>query len=534
MKYFTTHESPITKSILLFILAVFTGWYLFFTPEKDTTNLPPVVTEKSYTFASSTTVPVHVSGIVEAVDSLTVRAETAGTIQAIYMHEGSTAHKGTLLTKIDSPVLASQVSLQNEYGVLANLSKKSFEASQADALARARMSATDSSLQKSLLEVRTDNRVQESSKQTLATLDSAVLSLVTTLDFVDSNRSLFSSESLQLHRDIVANLYSTNEPAFLSNGILYEVHSEEDIIRTLRELEKESAVDATVVAQLSQLVDSELSSLIDLLTLAETDFLDRQKVDPASTLYASYIGTRSNTIASLNALRSSHAGLATQLDTSTASRETALTTESLAKLAEESAGTQLGYANQITKQQSLVSNAELGVVYAGLSLTEATAPFSGIISKVHVENGEYVTQGTALFTLVGAGAREIRVSVPTVFLPLLQEGAPFTVDGEVVGRIQRFAPVMTNGNVEVFIEFSSYTYVAGEVLRGELLLESNDAHIVQIPRSHLFFNSQGPYVTYESGETSYVTILTDRGDFLYVALENKREEKIKLASSIHL
>ena len=69
----------------------------------------------------------------------------------------------------------------------------------------------------------------------------------------------------------------------------------------------------------------------------------------------------------------------------------------------------------IDEQAQSVARSNSEVLRAQLSLAYTQAPFAGVVSKVYVEDGEYVTPGTPLLELRGTGVYEVAVTVPAEF-----------------------------------------------------------------------------------------------------------------------
>ena len=78
--------------------------------------------------------------------------------------------------------------------------------------------------------------------------------------------------------------------------------------------------------------------------------------------------------------------------------------------------------------------------------TQVVAPFAGVISARHVNEGDLVTPGSALFTIVDPSTMRLEASVPAEALSMVRVGLPveFTVSGysnrKFTGRITRVNP----------------------------------------------------------------------------------------------
>lgn len=533
MNLFTTRSPYKVQFIITLALGTSILGYIFLTPEEGHTENVP--TQKAlYSIPASTTVPVRVSGIVEAVDTVIVRAQVGGTLKSLRVSEGTPVVQGALLSVIDAPVISSEIALQDAYGTLSVVAKEAAQTAQEQQTERNTYLAQDTSIQSTLRKQNDENRIQDSARLVLTNLNGSILTLVAALDFIDTNRSLFPKESLDAYQGIIASLYSDDEPAFLSNGVRYNLHSESEGIALLKSLQAQAQMDVNSVLQISTLVAGELSALQNVFTTAETRFFDEKRLATDMGVYAQYLEHRSKTVTAQNSLQTSVNALRTTFDTSTTNTQTLDTSLALAHIDEQASQVQARYAENLTQQQIAVSNAQSGVARAQYSLTQSHAPFSGVISEVFVEQGEYVAPGTPLYTIVGKGVREVKTSVPIAYLPLLAEGELFMMDNVPAGIVRHFAPLAVEGSVEVFIELTSPQFVIGDVVRGELLLESSNTNVITVPRSHLFFDSHGAYITYESGEHTYFHILHDIGDFVYGTPEVLRDIPLIPSSSINL
>lgn len=515
MKLFATHRPYTVQLIITIALGTSIVGHLFFMPKEGHTEQSVPTQPALYSFPASTTVPVRVSGIVEAVDTVLVRAQVGGTLTTLQVTEGTPVTQGALLSQIDAPVISSEIALQDAYGTLSVVAKEAQQSAQEYQTEKTKYLTEDSSVQNTLRKVNDENRIQDNARLVLTNLQASILTLVAGLDFIDTNRTLFPKESIDSYRNIVASLYEDNEPSFLSNGIRYNIHSENESIALLKSLQTQEPVDVNSVFELSALIDSDLTALQQVFTSAETRFFDERRLATDMSVYAQYLDHRSNTATSQNVLQTSVNALRASHDTGTTNTQTLDTSLALALIDEQASLTQTEYAENLTKQQLIVANAQSGVARAQYSLTKSHAPFSGVISEVFVEQGEYVAPGTPLYTIVGKGVREVKTTIPLDYLPLLAEGELFVMNDTPAGVVRHFAPLAVKGSVEVFIELTSPLFVIGDVVRGELLLQSTNTNVTMVPRSHLSFDSHGAYITYESGDRSYFQILHDIGDFVY-------------------
>jgi RND family efflux transporter MFP subunit len=89
--------------------------------------------------------------------------------------------------------------------------------------------------------------------------------------------------------------------------------------------------------------------------------------------------------------------------------------------------------------------------------TRAIAPTTGVISKRSVENGEHISRGASMFTLVRTNVLELAAAVPARFASAVRVGqtVSFTADGRAFdGKVARISPTVdpTTRSVTVFVQ----------------------------------------------------------------------------------
>jgi len=105
--------------------------------------------------------------------------------------------------------------------------------------------------------------------------------------------------------------------------------------------------------------------------------------------------------------------------------------------------------NQLTAAQAMLADARARLANAEkqLNKTVIKAPFSGVISARSVNAGDFVSPGTATFTIVNPSTMRLEASVSAEDLGAIRLGAPveFTVNGygnrRFTGRISSINPV---------------------------------------------------------------------------------------------
>ena len=108
--------------------------------------------------------------------------------------------------------------------------------------------------------------------------------------------------------------------------------------------------------------------------------------------------------------------------------------------------------------------------------TRAIAPTTGVISKRSVENGEHISRGASMFTLVRTNVLELAAAVPARFAGVVQVGqtVTFTADGRSFdGKVARVSPTVdpSTRSVTVYVQVPNAkdalkggTFAAGRVV----------------------------------------------------------------------
>jgi len=99
--------------------------------------------------------------------------------------------------------------------------------------------------------------------------------------------------------------------------------------------------------------------------------------------------------------------------------------------------------------------------------TRVLSPTTGVVEKRQVEDGEHVTKGTAMFTVVRSDMLELAAAVPAKQANAVQVGQSvhFTADGRSIdGRVARVSPTIDPATRSVTV----YTQIAnrGSLIKG--------------------------------------------------------------------
>lgn len=528
-------KKPATKfyypTILILGLISAVATSIFYARTTDSTSEVPTISTAGpelYALTADTTLPFTVSGIITADDEVVVRARTSGLISSVFVREGDTVTSNERLAHFDTEVLDAHIQLQQSQNSLADTGKEATELLQHDIALRADAHAQSLKTTDALKTSASTEAVAGLASQLAVTLEIATVHMATTLDFIDAHRSYFTGDALRTYRSVVSALYG-NQPSYLGAGILYPTSREPGLKEQINHIKQGPTLNSEKLSELSMLLDTQLSLLQNILEEGEHTFLDERTVSVTDELYTTFATHRTNIATSQNGLHSLRTALQRSIDTKGIETHADTTNTSLALHDATREKTQAEFASTITQQNSELGDSQLQVLYSQRNLAHSKAPFSGTISKVFVERGEYVREGDQLFTLTGSGARELIVHIPLKLLPLLNEGQSFKVDNEIRGTVSRFAPVATAGSVEVFIDIHDTTYVLGEVLVGELELSSDTSNIYAVPREYIHFTNTGPSLRDEVGEEHKVSIIHDTGTIVYVRLAQAENTSLRLS-----
>lgn len=146
--------------------------------------------------------------------------------------------------------------------------------------------------------------------------------------------------------------------------------------------------------------------------------------------------------------------------------------------------------NQLSAAQAMLADARARLANAEKQLNKTTikAPFSGVISARSVNAGDYVSPGTATFTIVNPSTMRLEASVSAEDLGAIRLGAPveFTVNGygnrRFTGRISSINPVADPATRQVrviaTIPNQGGTLVGGLFAEGRVASEAHTSPVV--------------------------------------------------------
>ena len=470
---------------------------------------------KLYAVGTAATISIPVSGMVKATNHVVVRAKTAGEVINIYAREGTTVEQGQLLARQNTPIENAQYELASAQGALSSVQNAAMVSGRQTASAEQSVVALTAREVALLRQSGNSAGVTESVKQLAVTLDGAITNLSATLDFVDQHKPLFTADGMNTYRGLVAALYN-RQPNFLSGSVQYSIKSPADIIQRLQESKDTGIYDATEMQAIGVLVEAQMNALTELLATGEKEIFDVKKVASNDPVYTQYLTSRQTAITTAGLVQSAMAGVRSALSSTNEDLlqqgKSVTVTEADAKEAIR----QVDFAEAVARASAVVSNSSMGVITAQISLGNATAPFSGTVSRVEVEVGEYVQPGSPILTLVGTAGKELEVTVPATFVNHLKAGQEFISHDKVVGYVSRFSTVAEKGSVQVVIELIAEELAVGDSIAGNISVAEGVTDGLSLPRAYVHFTSAGAMVNTNTNERISVAIVYDYGETVFI------------------
>jgi multidrug efflux pump subunit AcrA (membrane-fusion protein) len=460
-------------------------------------------------------VPYQVSGVVEATEDLTIYAGHSGYVRALPVTEGDEVVAGELLLLAIDPVTESRLVAQNYAGEIKNLnSNNAYLESDLNNKISA-INYSQSVALNSLNESSRDNRLASANLQ----LSGAVMGIETTvpmvLRFVQDNKSLFTAESMKIYNEVVNNLYG-NIPNYLRAGLV--TSGDDGSLLSLL-----SVASGDEYLSLSKELQLEVVNLVTLYQKSESEFFDKKQLTSDDSRYQTYINNR-GLLASLSSdLAGAIDAVSTYSDAGWIGGTSDLTSLNSARQNLDTAGQVLGNVKSINDLTGGLAQAEREVVLAELNLGKVSAPFSGYVTDVMVELGQYVNVGEPIMKLSGSAAKELKIKLPGNSLKLMS-GEAFLIDGKTVGYVDRVVPVLTAGSMTAYVSLNN-EMVTGQIISGQVMAGLENG-VVMVPRPYVSFDVSKLSVMTVSGSKISLEIIYDAGDYLLVKPERAIEETI--------
>jgi membrane fusion protein (multidrug efflux system) len=138
-------------------------------------------------------------------------------------------------------------------------------------------------------------------------------------------------------------------------------------------------------------------------------------------------------------------------------------------------------SNTAAESQLADAQARLTMAQKQLDDAQIRAPFAGVVSMRSVSEGDVVSPGTALFSIVDPSSMRFEASVPAAQLSQVKVGAPvsFSVSGypdrKFTGRVARISPTVEPGTgqvrIVVAVPNASSSLVGGLFANGRIASE---------------------------------------------------------------
>lgn len=188
----------------------------------------------------------------------------------------------------------------------------------------------------------------------------------------------------------------------------------------------------------------------------------------------------------------------------------------------------------VTSAEASLADARARLVNAEKQLNDAIirSPLAGLVAKRPVNNGDVVSVGAELFTIIDPSSMQLEASVPSESLSELRVGAmvDFQVRGydqPFVGRIQRIAPEAdpTTRQVPIYVSIPNEggRLVAGLFAQGRVV--SASAMGLVVPSNAVNTSGPMPWVLRVSnGKTEHVDVA--------LGLHDQRTERVQVTSGL--
>ncbi len=480
----------------------------------------------------STVLNYPVSGIIEAKNTVILKAKTSGTITKILKEEGADVYQNQTLIVQEIPLLSAKTNLQNAQNALSILAQKNALTQTESGFKQSLVSLNSA---KTGLEIAYETALiqnQNTASLLASQVNASLLTLISTLNFIDEYEAYFPSADLTKFKETVATLYG-EEKTYITGKIRYSIKSHENILETIKSLDTKTYPDIKKLIEISEITDKELTATKEILGSAEYRFLDSHTFSTTDTGYTSYISNRASVLetqANLREIMGNARSLATSNQSSILNSKT---NYQITDISSKTADDILKNQNNIYNQTKELTNAQIALISEERNLGIMKAPFNGTVKDVFVDYGEFVMPGTPILSIVGAGVQEMQVTVPKTILPLLTVGDAFVVNGEIVGRVNRFAPVLSDGTVSVYITLENNSYINGNSLSGKVEFSIATKDMASIPRNYVHFDTNGAYVVTEDNSKVKVSIIYDSGDTLLVEGNDILSEKLIPSTGIN-
>ncbi len=511
--------------LFLLVLGVLVG-FTFIQSDTAVEDTVPEVSVASAPAKHTATIAYPAAGLVEAGESVTLYAKRSGFVERILATEGDVVEAGATVVLAVDPVTKSRLAVQDEAGVLTILKATSATVGADQQETVATIGYDQSVASSTLSNAASIARAEAAKKKLLVTLAQVEAVVPQVLRFVQDNKTLFTSTSMDLYTEVVEAFYK-QEPNYLRIGQTSSGEAEA-LLMQVAEVKNSSSSEMLAVAEAVQV---QLGILSELYARSESEFFDKDELASTALELSVYSELRTSlatlstqVVASIDAASALQSGQNINAVTTTAGVASA-------QVGKDTATSLRDITAQIENATERLSSAELNVLVEEIGLGVSAAPFASVVTEVYVDQGQYVEAGQPLVRLSGSGSQEIKIKLSGAATSL-QVGDVFMVGNKTVGVIDRIVPVLEAGSATAYIAFTEPQTV-GSVVRGELMVTVG-AGLSTINRDYMAFDISGPYVVTRAGEKIYLKIVHDNGAELVVKGERAINEELVPAFGIRL
>ena len=112
---------------------------------------------------------------------------------------------------------------------------------------------------------------------------------------------------------------------------------------------------------------------------------------------------------------------------------------------EQNVGSEIQYLQAKAQYESLQE--QLKALQAQIDMTELKAPFSGIVDKITLKEGELASPGMQVITLVNLSKIKLIADVSESYLPIVQKGDSVDISFSTYPNIKMREPIYRTGNI---------------------------------------------------------------------------------------
>lgn len=389
--------------------------YGFFSPSK-------VITETAIVKIGELKQYVEVTGAVQASREASLAFQSSGAVSYLGVKVGDVVHQGKVLAMLQSgdaqaSLLQAQAQLEGAEATLGQLMQGS---------------------RKEELAIR-----QQSVDNAKNSLEQAYISLPDTIRNVDSTTADVIKNKLNALFTNVGDRHTLSFSSCDQNLQSAIEMSRSKLETTLAEYQKKSSVISAISSQeeIDTVFEQAYASTVATNNLISA--ISRLLLSSCSTQNTSLDASR----ATLSTVRTTMNSLFSEITAKRSALNSAknVLAQAIRDLELVSAGTD---PYKIKAQAALVTQAEAQVASArsGLQKIVITAPFAGIISEILVTQGETVSLGKTVVTVLAVNSFEIEAKVPEIDIIKIKTGARVDVTLDAYGKGVIFPATITRVN----------------------------------------------------------------------------------------